>query len=574
MAELSRKEFLQRTLAAAIGGALGVGLPATALGTSSQAPATATPAATLTLDDLRGFARVIGLEFTDEELKAALADLQGEQAALTAMRQVTDDHTLGPAAPFRVRGVRDEARPRVDVRIPLSRRVTRPDRDDDLLFLPIPDLGHLLRQGEVSSQELTAVALDRLARYGSALACVVELTPDLALRQARQADADFRAGRDRGPLQGIPYGLKDLFSVRGTRTQWGTAAYRNQRLDVDATVYRRLRDAGAVHCAKLSLGALAMNDVWFGGRTRNPWNPEQGSSGSSAGSASAVAAGLLPFAIGTETSGSIVSPAHRCRVTGLRPTFGRVSRYGAMSLAWTMDKVGPLARTAEDALLILAALVGVDAEDHATLAQSLVYRRPRSLRGLRLGVAGELPAEVRADLDDLGVEWVTVTPPATPPALGTIIGVECAAMFDGITRDGRLNQVTENGWPRIFRGARFTGAVEFAQCDRLRGRLMKEWEDAAKGCDAIIAKDSALAWIYALNLVGWPQVLVPRAPNEQGREQSISLIGAPLSEPRLVGIAAHLQQRWRVHQRQPDLSQVLKSGATSSSSAPKPPDQS
>jgi len=538
-----------------MGAALGaaVGGPAWAAGATNGVAQTP---GQLSLDDLRGFARVVGIEFTEAELKEVLRDVQGELPGLQDLRRVTDDQTLPPATSFRVRGLRDHPNPRVDVRVPTPSHTIRPSSDDDLLFLTIPELGTLLRRGEVSSLELTRVAIARLQRFGEPLHCVVELTADRALREARRADEELESGYDRGPLHGIPYGLKDLFAVRGTRTQWGTAAYRHQRIPEDSAVYERLREAGAVLVAKLSLGALAMNDVWFGGMTRNPWNPAEGSSGSSAGSASSVAAGLLPFAIGTETSGSIVSPTHRCRVTGLRPTFGRVSRYGAMSLAWSMDKVGPIARTAEDALLVLAALVGVDARDAATISQPLVYRRPRSLRGLRVGISGDAPKEVVEQLHRAGVTTAPFRAPATPGALGAIIGVESAAMFDKITRDGRLKEVTENEWPQFFRAARFTGAVEYAQCDRLRGRLMEQWATAAEGFDCLLANDTAAAWIYALNLIGWPQILVPRGPSAQGKGQSVSLVGPPLSEPRLVGVAAHLQAAFGAHRLRPDLTSL------------------
>jgi len=289
-----------------------------------------------------------------------------------------------------------------------------------------------------------------------------------------------------------------------------------------------------------------MNDRWYGGMTKNPWNLSQGSSGSSAGSASAVAAGLVPFAIGTETSGSIVSPCHQCRVTGLRPTFGSVSRYGAMALSWSMDKVGPICRTAEDTALVLAALLGEDPRDAFTVKRGFQYRSPRDLKGIKIGVLGQPTGDYVDYLKVLGAEFGEFKAPNSPAALGNIIGVEAATMFDSITRDGRLSQVVENQWPQIFRGARFVTAVEYVQAERARTKLIRDTMEAFGSFDMVLAADRALPLIYSMNLVGLPQILVPFGANDRGEGVSFSLVGQPFREDQLIG-AAHLVQHRTKH---------------------------
>ena len=292
---------------------------------------------------------------------------------------------------------------------PPKMELAKPGTDDDLAFLPLAKLAHLVRTKQVSSVELTKLYLDRLKKYDPALLCVVSLTEELALKQAKQADEEIAAGKYRGPLHGIPWGAKDLIAYPGYKTTWGAGPYKDQTLDTKATVAKRLEEAGAVLVAKLTLGALAMGDQWFGGMTRNPWNVKEGSSGSSAGSAAAVAAGLVGFAIGSETLGSIVSPCTRCGVTGLRPTFGRVSRHGCMTLSWTMDKLGPIARSVEDCALVFGAIHGADGLDPTAVDRPFDWPAKKGPKGLKVGYfeTKKSPDERKElkMLKDLGVNW-------------------------------------------------------------------------------------------------------------------------------------------------------------------------
>jgi Asp-tRNA(Asn)/Glu-tRNA(Gln) amidotransferase A subunit family amidase len=377
------------------------------------------------------------------------------------------------------------------------------------------------------------------------------------LRQAAQADAEIMAGKYRGLLHGIPYGIKDLFAVKGYPTQWGTAAFRGQTVDENCAVFEKLTSAGAVCLAKLSLGALAMNDNWFGGRTLNPWNPKEGSSGSSAGSASAMAAGLIAFGIGTETSGSIVSPSLRCRVTGFRPTFGSVSRFGAMCLAWTMDKVGPICRTAEDAAIVLSALLGRDGRDLSSVDRPFKYRSPRDLKGIKIGVLGNaITSDYAKMLESFGAILGEFKLPRVPNGLDNIISVEGATMFDQITRDGKLNQVTENQWPQFFRSARFIPAVEYAQAERVRMKLFRDYEAAFSPFDLVLASGSAGPMIYNSNLTGHPQIHVPFKPDDKGGYTSFSLLAKPFEEHKLIGAAHLVQMKSGFYRIRPDLSKL------------------
>lgn len=542
--DLSRAEVLRLAVAAASGTALSP----VALAQQSTTP----PSDKLTVDDLKAFAKVAGLTFTDAEYEAALRSIQPNLASYAKMRQATEANRLVPPNVFRVHGADEVGKATVKVAVA---KVTpkKPSKDEDVAFLTVNELGHLLRSRQISSVDLTKLYLRRLKEFGPKLRSVVTLCEDLALKEAAQADAEIGRGRYRGPLHGIPYGIKDLFSARGYPTQWGTAAYQGQVIDEDSAVVEKLRAAGAILVAKLSLGALAMNDNWFGGKTLNPWNPEEGSSGSSAGSAASVAAGLVPFAIGTETSGSIMSPSQRCRVTGLRPTFGSVSRFGGMCLAWSMDKVGPICRTAEDAALVLAALLGRDSRDPSSLDRPFAYRTPKDLKGVKVGVLGNVNEKVLAALKSLGAETSEFKQPPTPAGVDLIIGVEAATMFDALTRSERIALVTENQWPQLFRAARFVPAVEYAQAERSRMLLVEAYEKAFEPFDLVVGNGSAGSMIYTTNLTGHPQIHVPFEPLEKGYT-SFSLFAKPFQEARLVGAAHLIQMQSGFYRLRPDLS--------------------
>jgi Asp-tRNA(Asn)/Glu-tRNA(Gln) amidotransferase A subunit family amidase len=433
----------------------------------------------------------------------------------------------------------------------------KPETPDDLAFLPVTALAALVRNRQVSSVELTKLYLERLKKYDPTLHCVVSLTEELALKQAEQADREIGAGRYRGPLHGIPWGAKDLIAYPGYKTTWGAAPFKEQTLDFKATVARRLEEAGAVLVAKLTLGALAMGDRWFGGMTRNPWDPKQGSSGSSAGSASATVAGLVGFALGSETLGSIVSPCTVCGASGLRPTFGRVSRYGCMTLSWSMDKIGPIARSLEDCALIFAAIHGFDGLDASAVERPFSWPCARDLRTLKVGyIDGNTPAEKREDLRvlrDLGVKLVPMKLPSKYPlnALRLILGTEAAVAFDELTRAG----VTEglNSWPQQFRQGEFVPAVEYLRANRIRTLLMQEMEETMAGVDLYVGGNDLLL----TNLTGHPTAVLPngfRKRNDGGElPDSIKFTGRLYGETELLAVAHAYQQATGHHLRRPSL---------------------
>jgi len=393
-----------------------------------------------------------------------------------------------------------------------------------------------------------------------------QLTEDLAMQQAAKADREIAQGRYRGSLHGIPYGLKDLFAVKGTKTTWGAEPFQNQTIDVDSTVYVRLREAGAVLVAKLSMGALAMGGLWFGGMTKTPWDTERTSSGSSAGSASATSAGLVGFAIGTETLGSIVSPSIRCGVVGLRPTFGRVSRHGAMTLCWTMDKVGPLCRSVEDCALVLKAVAGPDGNDLTVFDAPLHFEPARPLSGLRIGVVqkafdkmeGESKKAYDQSLDDLKRAGFKMTPVDLPDEtagaiVNFVLGPEAAAAFDEITRDGRVDQLKgqkRGDWPNQFRSARLVPAVEYIQAQRARTKLMRDLDGFFQKWDVVVCPPYSN--LTATNLTGHPQIVVP-CGFVKGMPQGLSFIGPWWREDTILRAALAYEQATEWHKKRPPI---------------------
>ncbi|MFW6200705.1 MAG: amidase [Gemmatimonadota bacterium] len=529
---------------------------------------------------------LVGLSFTDAQIDALLSRLESHRTSYAQIRATSLPPDLPPSLTFdpgallstapssapsagdppgdpspEPSGVRSNGLPG---RAP-SASAERPASDVDLAFLPVTDLADLLRSGQVSSMELTELFLDRLRRHDPELECVVTLTGELAREQAARADEELARGVDRGPLHGIPWGAKDLLAVRGYPTTWGAAPYRNQVLDYDATAVRRLEEAGAVLVAKLTLGALAMGDVWFGGRTRNPWNLEEGSSGSSAGSAAATAAGLVPFALGSETLGSIVSPSTRCGVTGLRPTFGRVSRHGAMPLSWRMDKLGPLARNAEDCALVLGAIHGADGQDPAARSVGFTWDPERPARQLRVGFyrAGfesddvtALDRRVLEVLRQMGLDLVPVDLPDGLPteALRVILFAEAGAAFDQLTRSERIDELgrqDEGAWPNVFRAARFIPAVEYIQANRIRTRILRELETSLEGVDALVTPSYADPVLLMTNLAGHPAVLVPNGFEDDGTPVGITFVGRLWGEADILALARAYQDETGFHRSRP-----------------------
>ncbi|MEM4409131.1 MAG: amidase, partial [Candidatus Caldarchaeum sp.] len=436
----------------------------------------------LALEELKAAEKLAGLEFTDEQRQQILSAVQKNVQEIQRLHSLSFDYTLEPPLIFRPGLVPKDGFWCGVFSLEL-RDVSRPSSSNDLAFLSVHELSILIRTRQVSPVELTKIYLDRLTRYGEKLLCLVTLTEGLALEQARRAEQEIMRGDYRSVVHGIPYGIKDLFAVRGYPTTWGSEPHKEQVFDYDASVVEKLTEAGAVLVAKLSLGALAQGDVWFKGRTRNPWNIEQGSSGSSAGSATATAAGLVGFSIGTETLGSIMSPCHRCRVSGLRPTYGRVSRFGAMAVSWTMDKIGPIARSVEDCAYIFGVIQGADVRDPSSVSAGYMWPPSLSLSSLRVGYLVEPGVDLREGvsnaereeyyqvLKNMGVSLRPVQFEQMYPGVNLILGVEASAAFDEFTRSDRIHELRNSAWPRTYRTHRYIPAVEYLQAQRARALM-------------------------------------------------------------------------------------------------------
>jgi Asp-tRNA(Asn)/Glu-tRNA(Gln) amidotransferase A subunit family amidase len=414
----------------------------------------------------------------------------------------------GGAGPSRDRFVRSK-----------SGAVGLPAGDDDIAFAPVTQLSRWIESGKITSERLTNIYLRRIEQFDAKLRCIITLTKDLALARAKQADAEIAAGRYRGPLHGIPFGVKDLLDTAGIATTYGAEPFRNRVPTADSAVVHRLNEAGAVLIAKLSLGALALNDIWFGGQTMNPWLLEEGASGSSAGPGAATAAGLVGFSVGSETGGSIVAPSMRCGVTGLRPTYGRVPRTGAMTLCWSLDKLGPMTRGVEDAMLVLQAITGPDAGDESSVPSHLEFDATASVKGLRVGYfptwMKESPATdvERAALETvkkLGMIATEVTLPDWPyDSLLAVLFGEAAAAFEELTLGGGVNALkaqVPDAWPNLFREARFLSAVDFVQADRFRRRVATEMARVFSQVDLLLVPSLRDEMLTLSNFTGHPSL--------------------------------------------------------------------
>lgn len=518
----------------------------------------------ITNEQVRAAATLFGLSFTDTETADALPNLEGFREAYQALRETEIPNALSPALQFNPMpmgfSASGEKKPTVFEPLP---EVKLPDNKNELAYYSIPQLASLLRSQQISSTELTRFFLDRLKTYDQQLHCVVSLTEDLALEQAKKADEEIRAGKYRSLLHGIPYGAKDLLATKTYPTTWGAMPYKDQHFDYDASVIRKLEEAGAILVGKLTLGALAMGDVWFGERTRNPWNTETGSSGSSAGSASAVSAGLVPFAIGTETLGSIVSPSTTCGVTGLRPTFGRVSKYGAMALSWSMDKIGPITKSAADAAIVFDAIYGPDGMDVSVIDAPYNYDYREDPQKLRIGYLPEAFANSRFRSQDslslevlksLGYDLVPVTLPKLPN-IRFILTAEAAAAFDELTRSDRddlLVRQDRRAWPNTFRSGRFIPAVEYIQANRLRSQLIEDMDDLFDEVDLYVHPSWGNNSLTITNLTGHPCVVVPNGFQENGLPSSISFTGSLFGEAELLRFAETFQNATDFHLQHPE----------------------
>jgi Asp-tRNA(Asn)/Glu-tRNA(Gln) amidotransferase A subunit family amidase len=529
---------------------------------------------------------VAGLDLTEQERELMLEGVNSLLESYAAVRAVPLSNGVPPALGFRVSGFDRPGRSGAARLEP--RELPRPSSDEDLAFASTADLARLLRGRQVSSVELTRLYLQRLERYDPALKCVIHATPEPALRRAERADREIAAGRWRGPLHGIPWGAKDLLAVPGTPTTWGARPYREQVLEGKATVAARLERAGAVLVAKLSVGALAWGDVWYGGTTKNPWKPEQGSSGSSAGPASATAAGLVGFSIGTETWGSIVSPSTRCGVSGLRPTFGRVSRYGCMALSWSMDKIGPMARAVEDCALVFDAIRGADGLDGSAVDGPFRWPPGRDVRGLRVGyVASQFEPDLaeiedaearerarewnaldRATLDalrEMGIDLRPIELPEELPvgAMSYILTAEAATAFDELTRSGRDDELVRQiarAWPNVFRQGQLITAVEYLRANRVRTLVMQAMERVMADVDVYVSPTFGGDNLLMTNLTGHPQVVLPNGFRADGTPTSITFTGRLFGESELLALAWAYQRASGFHLRRPDMRAVAAAG--------------
>lgn len=524
----------------------------------------------ITLETLSQAEKLAGLTFTDGERDLMLKGVIERRDDYEKLRQVPLANDVPPALQFVPQPFDSAQDKSPNLQSPISLdHIPIPQRPfplEEAAFWPVTQLAQLLRSRQVTSLELTEMYLARLKQYGPQLQCVVTLTEERALAQAKRADEEIADGRYRGPLHGIPWGAKDLLAVKGYPTTWGAAPYQDQVIDEDAAVVQRLDEAGAVLVAKLTMGALAWGDVWFGGQTKNPWNTGEGSSGSSAGSAAATAAGLVGFAIGTETYGSIISPADRCGVTGLRPTFGRVSRAGAMALSWSMDKIGPICRSAEDCALVFNAIHGADGGDGTAVTQPFIWPPQIDITKLRIGYIqsafaeeGDTKAAGEATLDvlrQMGACLVPIELPRYPiEAMGLILQAEAAAAFDELTRsnqDDLLVRQSQDAWPNVFRQARLITAVEYIQANRIRTLVMQEMAGLLDKVDLYVAPSKVGDNMLLTNLTGHPAVVLPNGLSPAGiPNSSLTLTGNLYDEATILAVARAIQQATDFHEKRP-----------------------
>ncbi len=515
---------------------------------------------TITKTDIKTSGKLIGINYTEQEIDSMYVYVRNRTREYNKRYQLNLNNSVpmslwqSPVLP----GMKFETIQKpVLWNIPAT--VSMPANKNELAFYTIMQLASLIKNKKITSVELTQFFINRLKRFGDSLQCVVSITEEIAMQQAKAADAEIAKGKYRGPLHGIPYGLKDLFAVKETKTTWGAAPYKEQIINEDAYVYEKLREAGAVLVAKFTLGALAQGDWWFGGRTKNPWNLNVGSSGSSAGSASATVAGLVPFAIGTETLGSIISPSHTCGATGLRPTFGSISRSGAMTLCWSLDKIGPICRDAEDAAIVFNYIKGTDGKDPGAVNMPFNYSTKTDIKKLRIGYAKNYFDRIKDTsanewkvlkaYEQMGVQLIPVVFPDSAVYNYDIVGItlasESAAAFDELTRtdlDDQLTRQNRNDWPNYFRTARLIPAVEYVNAQRHRYLLMKKLEEFFATVDVVITPSFAGSQLAITNLTGHPALCMPTGFTKQGLPTSITLLGNLYGEANLLSVGKAFQR--------------------------------
>ena len=535
------------------------------------------------INDIESSQRIMDIQFNDAKIDSLLGSVRSrtkiyeKMHELPLLNSVPLSTAFSPVLPY----MKFEKK-QIPVQFSVPGGINLPANKNDLAFYSIPQLASLLKNKKITSTELTKFFLNRLKKYGDTLQCVIELTEDIALKEAAIADKEIAAGQYKGLLHGIPYGLKDLFAVKGTKTTWGAEPYKDQVLDENSYAYQKLKDAGAVLVAKLTLGALAMGDYWFGGRTKSPWNLSEGSSGSSAGSAAAAVAGLVPFAIGTETHGSIISPSNACGATGLRPTFGTISRTGAMALSWTLDKTGPICRSAEDAAIVFNYLHGNDESlskinnnvniqnsDASAVNMPFNYNENIDLSKMRIAYAKnyftkrDTMGNENAVLEIFRKAGAKLIPVDFPDSgvykfnlMSIVIGAESSAAFDEFTRTGLDDKMTrqdKGAWPNYFRSARFIPAAEYLNANRHRYVLMQEVNKIIEQYDVIICPTWGGNQVAITNLTGHPAVVFPTGFNKKNMPTTITLVGKLYDEATLLALAKIYQDNTGWNKMHPEL---------------------
>jgi Asp-tRNA(Asn)/Glu-tRNA(Gln) amidotransferase A subunit family amidase len=518
--------------------------------------------------NIKSAEKLFDLTFTDAERDSAQDNLKSYLKSYKVIHNSDLNNRVPPAILFNPIPVGFEnSAQQQELKYDDYSKTELPNLIDDIAFYSIGQLSELIQTKKITSTELTKFYLARLKKYDSKLQCVITLTEDLALKQAAKADKEIAEGNYRGMLHGIPYGAKDLLAVKGYKTTWGAVPYKDQIIDEDATVIKNLEDAGAILVAKLTMGALAWGDVWFGGKTKNPWDLNNGSSGSSAGSASATSAGLVPFAIGTETYGSIVSPSTVCGVSGLRPTYGRVSRTGAMALSWSMDKIGPICRNAEDLAIVFNVIYGPDNIDQTLYDFPFNYNSEIDYKNLKVGYLKNdfdkiYPFHKNDSLTletfkKLGANLIPIDLPDFPVEnISFALSAEAAAAFDELTRSNRddlLVRQIKNAWPNEFRSARFIPAVEYINASRIRFLLIQQMAELMKQVDLYISPSFEGNNLLLTNLSGHPCVVIPNGFSENGTPTSITFIGNLFDEGKIIAIAKKFQDATDFHLKHPEL---------------------
>jgi len=518
---------------------------------------------------IEGAERLIGINFTPAEKDSMVGNLRNYRNGYENMRKTKIENSISPSLPFNPlpHGFFPNQNQQEN-NWGLPSNVALPDNDHDIAFLSVAELSTLIRTRKITSERLTNIYLNRIKTYGDTLKSVITVLETEALAQAKAMDSEIQAGKYRGPLHGIPYGIKDLFAVKGTKTTWGAMPYKDQVIDETATVVHKLNAAGGVLLAKFTLGALAMGDVWYGGVTKNPWNLNQGASGSSAGSAASVSAGLVPYALGTETLGSIVSPSTRNGVTGLRPTYGRVSKHGAMALSWSMDKIGPISRSALDNGIVLSVLNGVDKLDKSTIPAALNYNATKSFKDLKVGyfedffegtrATNEMDRQVLENLRRIGLTLhpVKLETSVDVSSILIMLYAEGAAAFDDMTRldqDDLLVGQGRNAWPNLFRSARFIPAVEYIQASRLRAILIEEMHAIFQEYDVIVTPSYGGNQLQITNLTGHPALCMPNGFLQNGSPVSITFLANLFDEEKLIMLGRAYQENTDWQKKRPPL---------------------